>query len=108
MQWLLLLAAIVASVLGQALLKAGVARASFMEQLFDWRTIVGLGVFGSASFLYIGALRRIPLSVALPCTAMSYIAIALIGHYMFHEPLGAQRVVALALITVGVVVLATS
>ncbi len=94
--------------MGQGLLKAGAGAPSFITQLFDWRTIVGLGVFGSASMLYIAALRQIPLSVALPCTAMSYIVVAGIGYYAFNEPLGAQRLAALGLITVGVVVLATS
>lgn len=108
MHWTFLLSAIAASVLGQGLLKAGAGASTFVSQLLDWRTIVGLCVFGSASMLYIVALRRIPLSVALPCTAMSYIVVAMIGHYMFDEPLGAQRLAALALIAAGVVVLAAS
>ncbi len=108
MHWTLLMIAIAASVLGQGLLKAGAAAPSFVAQLFDWRTIVGLCVFGSASMLYIAALRKIPLSVALPCTALSYIVVAAIGHYVFAEPLGVQRIAALGLIAAGVVVLAAS
>jgi hypothetical protein len=38
--------------------------------------------------LYIVALRKIPMSVALPCTAASYVVIALVGHFMFGESLG--------------------
>jgi multidrug transporter EmrE-like cation transporter len=56
--------------------------------------------------LYIVALRRIPMSVALPCTAFSYVAAALIGHFAFAEPLGAMHLGALALICTGVVMLA--
>ena len=51
---------------------------------------------------------RIPLSVALPRTAASYLVVALIGHYGFGEPLGPQRLGALALIGLGVVLLATA
>ena len=56
--------------------------------------------------LYIVALRRIPMSRALPCTAVSYVAAALIGHYAFGEALGATHMAAIALICGGVVVLA--
>jgi small multidrug resistance pump len=44
--------------------------------------------------------------VALPCTAISYVAAALIGHFGFAEPLGSIHLGALALICVGVVMLA--
>jgi multidrug transporter EmrE-like cation transporter len=74
--------------------------------LFDPRTMIGLCLYGGAALLYIVALRRIPMSVALPCTAISYVAAALIGHYGFAEPLGAMHVGALALICAGVVLLA--
>jgi small multidrug resistance pump len=104
--WAVLLAAIVTSMAGQTLLKAGAGAGDFIAQLLDWRTILGLGLYGGAAILYIVALRRIPMSVALPCTAISYVAAALIGHYAFAEPLGMQHIAALALISTGVVLLA--
>ena len=48
-----------------------------MAQLFDPRTMSGWCLYGGAALLYIIALRRIPMSVALPCTAVSYVAAAL-------------------------------
>ena len=54
------------------------------------------------------ALRRIPMSRALPCTAVSYVAAALIGHYAFGETLGASHIAAIALICGGVILLAFS
>ena len=104
--WVVLAAAIVTSMAGQTLLKAGAGAGTFFEQLFDWRTIIGLGLYGGAAILYIVALRRIPMSVALPCTAISYVAAAAIGHFVFGEPMGMQHVAALALICSGVVLLA--
>lgn len=106
--WIALTAAIVTSMAGQTLLKAGAGAADFVSQLFDWRTIVGLGLYGGAAILYIVALRRIPMSVALPCTAASYVAAALIGHFAFGEALGAVKLLALALIAGGVVLLAAA
>jgi small multidrug resistance pump len=104
--WIALVAAIVTSMAGQTLLKAGAGAPGFIAQLFDPRTMVGLVLYGGAALLYIVALRRIPMSVALPCTAVSYVAAALIGHFAFAEPLGLQHAGALALITMGVVMLA--
>ena len=104
--WLTLFAAIGTSMAGQTLLKAGAGEANFVAQLLDWRTLVGFGLYGGAAVLYVVALRRIPMSRALPCTAVSYVAAALIGHYAFAEPLGIAHVGAIALICGGVVLLA--
>jgi multidrug transporter EmrE-like cation transporter len=104
--WSVLAAAIATSLIGQTLLKAGSGAATFMAQLLDWRTLLGLTLYGGAAMLYIVALRRIPMSVALPCTAVSYIAVALIGHYAFNETLTPMHVGAIGLIACGVVMLA--
>ena len=63
--------------------------------------MIGLVAYGGAALLYIIALRRIPMSVALPCTAASYVAVALIGHFVFGESLGEQKVAAIGLISTG-------
>jgi small multidrug resistance pump len=104
--WIGLAAAISISMAGQTLLKAGAGASNFVTQLFDPRTLLGLCLYGGSALLYIVALRRIPMSVALPCTAFSYVAAALIGHYAFAEPLGALHLSALVLICAGVVMLA--
>ena len=104
--WVTLVAAIATSMVGQTLLKSGAGRETLWDQLFDWHTVIGLGLYGGAAFLYIIALRRIPLSVALPATAISYVAATLIGHYVFAEPLGPMHIGALVFISVGVVMLA--
>ena len=104
--WGALTAAIITSMAGQTLLKSGAGAASFVAQLLDWHTLIGLCLYGGAALLYIVALRRIPISVALPCTAISYVAAALIGHYGFGEPLGPVQFAALALISCGVALLA--
>jgi small multidrug resistance pump len=106
--WSVLAAAIVTSMAGQTLLKAGAGASSFVAQLCDPRTVIGLGLYGGAALLYIIALRRIPMSVALPFTAVSYVAAALIGHFAFHEPMGLMRTGAIGLICCGVLVLALS
>jgi multidrug transporter EmrE-like cation transporter len=90
----------------QTLLKSGSRAVDLLAQLLDWHTIFGLGLYGMAAMLYIVALRRIPLSVALPATAISYIAAAFVGHFVFGEPLTAMHLAAIGLIGAGVVLLA--
>ena len=111
--WIVLAAAITTSLVGQILLKAGAsgsvaASAGFIDQLFRWQTIIGLGCYGGAALLYIIALRKIPMSIALPCTAASYVVIAVIGWAVFGEALGVQKMLAIGLICLGVVLLATT
>ena len=108
MHWSFLLTAVATSVVGQGLLKAGASAVGIMEQLTNWQTTVGLAIYGGSALLYILALRCIPLTVALPCTALSYLAVALVGHFAFNELLSLQRGMALALISVGVLMLAMS
>jgi multidrug transporter EmrE-like cation transporter len=105
--WLSLAAAILTSLGGQVLLKAGaIGEGGFITQIFRPTTIIGLIAYGGAAFLYIIALRKIPMSIALPCTAASYVAVAVIGHFMFGEALSTQKVAAIGLICGGVLMLA--
>ena len=104
--WVALLGAITISMLGQTLLKAGAAAEDFLAQLLNLYTIIGLGLYGGSALLYIIALRQLPMSVALPCTAMSYVAVAIIGFYAFGEPLHLTKLAAIGLICAGVALLA--
>lgn len=105
LHWAALALAISTSMVGQTLLKAGSSAPTFLLQLFDIKTIIGLGLYGGSALLYIVALRKIPMSVALPCTAISYVVIALIGHYGFAEPLGIPKITGIAMISLGVLML---
>jgi small multidrug resistance pump len=104
--WVTLFGAIAISMAAQTSLKAGAGAMNFFAQLLDWRTLIGFVLYGGSAVLYIIALRRIPMSRALPCTAISYVAAALIGHYAFGEMVGIAQITAIALICLGVVLLA--
>ena len=105
--WASLLAAICISVSGQLLLKAGaVGDRGVIEQILRWQTLLGLVCYGAASFFYILAIRRIPISVAMPMVAVSYALIAVLGHMIWNEPLTPLHVAGIALVCGGVVVLA--
>jgi small multidrug resistance pump len=108
--WIFLWLAILITVGGQTLLKAGaLGRAhsgDFIGQVLDPRTVAGLALYVGATFLYIVALRRIPLSVALPCTAASYIAAVFVGHFLYGEVITPTHIAAVVVIGFGVVLLA--
>ena len=110
--WINLWAAIAMSLGGQTLLKAGATgrqpATPLVAQVLDPRTIAGLGLYVVASFLYLFALRRIPLSVALPCTAASYIGAVLVGHFVYDEAVTRLHLAAVAFIGCGVVMLAAA
>ena len=113
--WVALVIAIIASQAGQVLLKLGASGlppmehdliASLLAQMLRWQTLVGLCCYGSGTMFYVVALRRIPMSVAAPCTAVSYVSATLFGLLLFHETLSPAKIAGLALVCLGVVLLA--
>jgi small multidrug resistance pump len=102
-----LFTAILIGVAGQISLKTGtlsVAGASGIP-LFQPFVILGLGCYFTSAMFYIFALKKIPVSVAFPCVSMSYVAVALIAHFLWNEPFGPQHMIALVFILTGVFLL---
>ncbi len=93
---------ILAGIGGQMLLKAGASAPDFVSQLMRPSTLYGLALYGSAAFLYIVALRKIPVSVAFPSVSLSYAIVAVLGHYLFGEPFGLKQIGGIVLIMGGV------
>jgi multidrug transporter EmrE-like cation transporter len=96
---------ILAGIGGQLLLKAGADAPDFVSQVLRPSTLCGLALYGSAAFLYIVALRKIPVSVAFPSVSLSYAIVAVLGHFLFGEPFGIKQVGGIALIMGGVVLI---
>ncbi|MCX7360903.1 MAG: EamA family transporter [Alphaproteobacteria bacterium] len=93
---------ILAGIGGQILLKAGADAPDFVSQLMRPSTLLGLALYGSAAFLYIIALRKIPVSVAFPSVSLSYAIVAVAGHFLFGEPFGLKQIAGILLIVGGV------
>ena len=106
--WLSLGLSIAASIFGQALLKAGASAVEFRSQLLDTRSVAGLAAYGVAALFYMLALRRLPMAVALPLSATTYIGGALLGYLAFGERLNAGQLAGLLAIGLGVLVLGAS
>jgi small multidrug resistance pump len=97
---------ILIAVCGQLMLKAGVAGTpNLLAQITNGFTIAGVGFYGCAAFLYLIALRKIPLSVAYPSVAVSYIVVAVVAHFFWDETLTVGKVGAILLILAGVALL---
>ena len=96
---------ILAGIAGQILLKAGADAPDFVSQVLRPSTLAGLALYGSAAFLYIVALRKIPVSVAFPSVSLSYAIVAVLGHFLFGEPFGIKQIGGIALIMGGVVLI---
>jgi multidrug transporter EmrE-like cation transporter len=96
---------ILAGIGGQVLLKLGADAPDFVSQVLRPSTFAGLALYGSAAFLYMVALRKIPVSVAFPSVSLSYAIVAVLGHYLFGEPFGMKQIGGIALIMGGVVLI---
>ncbi|OUM01553.1 SMR family transporter [Variovorax sp. JS1663] len=67
--------------------------------------LVGLCCYFVSAGLWILALTRVDVTVAYPMLSMGYVIAALLAWHFFGEALTASRVVGIAIILVGVVVL---
>ncbi|HEX5321776.1 MAG TPA: EamA family transporter [Stellaceae bacterium] len=98
-----LAAAILLGVGGQVALKAGAAEAdTVVAQFLNPLTMIGFAIYVAAAFLYILALKRIPVSVAFPSVAASYAVVAILAHFLWNEPFGWYQFAGLVLIGGGV------
>jgi small multidrug resistance pump len=105
-----LAAAILIGVVGQLLLKSGVERAGegVLAQFLSPFTMGGLVAYGVGAIFYILAIRRIPVSIAFPSVALSYVLVAIAAHLLWHEVLGWQQFAGIGLIAAGILVLHVS
>lgn len=96
---------ILAGIGGQILLKQGADAPDFLSQILRPSTLCGLALYGSAAFLYIIALRKLPVSIAFPSVSLSYAIVAVLGHFLFGEPFGLKQIGGIVLIVGGVVLI---
>ncbi len=110
---LLLLASIVAGVVGQFFLKSGALKlgrvtvdnaiAHIIGIVTTPELVIGLACYGLGAVLYILMLTRVPLSIVGPSIALTYVFSVLLGYFIFREVIPMTRVVGMGLIVAGVV-----
>lgn len=84
--------------LGGSLMRAGM-------QPFIW---LGLACYGISVIVWVAALSRTEVSLAYPFLSLGYLVNAVAAWYLFGENLSVQRMLALAVIVLGVWLLARS
>lgn len=101
-----LIGAILFGVAGQIALKSGaLASPTLAAQFVNPLTIIGFGIYVLAAFCYIIALKKIPVSVAFPSVAASYVVVAVIAHLLWNEPFGWPQLGGLLLIGSGILLI---
>lgn len=111
--FLVLLASILCGVVGQFSLKAGakilgpIGGANLVEKITAMATqpliILGLCLYAISSIGFIVVLSRANLSIVSPLLSISYLFTVLGGKIVFNEPLPPLRLVGVALIMTGVI-----
>lgn len=101
-----LVAGIVLGVAGQIALKSGaVAATSITAQFLHPFTIIGFAIYVLAAIFYIIAIKRIPVSLAYPSVAISYVVVGLAAHFLWNEPFGLPQFGGILLIGGGIILL---
>ena len=74
----------------------------------NWRLVAGVGLFVLSSLLYLKGLKNGELTILYPMVSFGYIWTLLWSKLFFHEPITKNKFAGLALIILGIVLLAFS
>ncbi len=102
-RYAILAVSILLGVIGQLLLKWGATRGGgVVAQFLSLWSIGGLGCYFAAAMGYMLVLRSLPLSVAYPTVATSYIVVMVASHFVFQEPLTWNGIAGVVCIIFGI------
>jgi multidrug transporter EmrE-like cation transporter len=115
-----LITGVMLNAIAQLALKAATNRLGTVSLVLDTLVATGLRVAGQPYFwlgagcyavslvVWIAGLSRVPVSFAYPFLSLGYVVNAFAAWYLFGESLNAQKIIAIAVIIVGVWLLAKS
>jgi drug/metabolite transporter (DMT)-like permease len=111
----ILIVAIMLGAAGQIALKAGINQLghkppvlTVLRSIFTPWVFLGFVCYGLSSLLYLVALSRLDLSYAYPLVSLSYVVVAFLSWRFLHETVPPLRIVGLAVVCIGVLLLAVS
>jgi drug/metabolite transporter (DMT)-like permease len=112
MTWILLLGTVTGLSIGQVLFKLGANHvnsnaASGMVAWVNFPIVTALVIYAICTLLWIGVLRVLPLKIAYPVAALSYVLVPVLGHLFLREEITLRTMLGGALI-IGGVAIATS
>ena len=96
------------SSVSQVLLKKAALREhkSVLAEYTVWRVFLGYGLFVGCTLLTMLAYKGVPLNVGPVLEATGYIYVTIFGVTIFHEKMNPKKIIALAMILVGILVYA--
>jgi len=110
-----LLMAIMLGAAGQICLKFGLDKLGsqtpfvVVTAMFrNWHVLAGFVAYGVSSLMYLFVLSRLDVSYAYPFVAINYVFVTFLAWLILKETVPALRLVGLAIICVGVLVLSVS
>jgi multidrug transporter EmrE-like cation transporter len=116
--FLLVITGVLLNAAAQLLLKAGVRHMGVIQLQFQsllsagWKLafephiLGGLACYVVSVVVWILALSRVPVSIAYPMLSLGYVVTAIAAWMLFGESLGAMRLTGIAVIIVGVYLVA--
>ena len=115
----LILVSTTISALAQCFFKVGVSSAGVRQAMENGSVtgqvvaymmsppiLLGIGMYGFGTILWLGALSRVELSLAYPFVGLGFILTALIGYFLFNDHFGAGRMIGTLLVIAGVYMVA--
>jgi multidrug transporter EmrE-like cation transporter len=94
--------------LGALSVDAGTLLATGTRVLTQWPIVAGLACYVLSVAVWLVALSRVEVSVAYPMLSLGYVVNAVAAYWLFGEALGPMRFAGIAIILVGVYVVARS
>ncbi len=94
--------------LGALSVEASTLLATGARVLTQWPILAGLACYVLSVGVWLVALSRVEVSVAYPMLSLGYVVNAVAAYWLFGEALGPMRCAGIAIILVGVYVVARS
>ncbi|HTY93408.1 MAG TPA: SMR family transporter [Steroidobacteraceae bacterium] len=117
--WCLLMGGVLLNAAAQLLLKAATRHSGELvadSGRVSWVSVaqllgavplwLGLACYGISVIVWLGALSRVPVSLAYPMLSIGYVINAFAAAFLFGEALSVPKLVAIGLICTGVIMLA--
>ena len=116
----LILSGVLLNAFAQVLLKKGMLGIGYFEIQFqnffpiikkvatNLHVLLGLSFYVISVTIWLLVLARVEVSYAYPFLSVGYVVVTLVGYFIFQESLPWMRVIAVAVIIVGVILLSRS
>jgi multidrug transporter EmrE-like cation transporter len=120
LEFALILTGVLLNAFAQLLLKGGVRQLGHFDFSLqnawpvatslatNWPIIGGLSCYVVSVVVWILALSRVEVSIAYPMLSIGYVVNAILAYWLFGEAVGPQRLAGIAVIIIGVIIVAKS